>query len=130
MPVTTVVLVIVLAAAVAPRREPTGGRRHVAFAAWVVAGFLGAFATVSFAVGLLVLPFAIAAIIGAAALATRAEILGLLPGSGAMVLVVAALTVADGRAAGSWFATGFAFVAAGVVAYTFARRHVRVRRLS
>ncbi len=76
MPVTTAVLLIVLALAVTRRREPAGPRRTVAFAAWVAAGFLGALATISFAIGLLILPLAVAVVVGAAALATRAEVLG------------------------------------------------------
>jgi hypothetical protein len=130
MPVTTMVLLIVLAVAVMTQREPPPTRRRIAFAAWVVAGFLGAFATISFAIGLLILPLALAAIVGAAVLATRAEVLGLLPGIGAMCLLVVALDIDEGRIADSWLASGLALVAGGGAAYSLARRRFTGSRLS
>lgn len=96
------VLLIVLPLAIMTRREPPPQRRRFAFAAWVFAGFLGAFATISFAIGLLILPLALVAIVGAAALATRAEVLGLMPGIGAMCLLVVALDIGEGPTAYSW----------------------------
>jgi hypothetical protein len=130
MPVTTMALLIVLPLAIMTRREPPPPRRRFAFAAWVVAGFLGAFATISFAIGLLILPLALAAIVGAAALATRAEVLGLMPGIGAMCLLVVALDIGEGPTAYSWLASGLALVGGGVAAYSLARRHFSASRPS
>ena len=123
MPVTTLVLIVVFAivaivTARNGRRRRTGWRW---FSLWMVPGFLSAFATLSFAIGLLVLPFAVAALVLAARLSAGAEMLGLLPGVGAMCFLIAALNVGESMAIAGWIAAAVAFVAFGVGAYTTAR---------
>lgn len=90
------------------------------------AGFLAAFATISFALGLLVLPFAVVAIGLAARVAPGWEALGLLPGIGAMCLLIVVLDVRHERFDADWLAAGLAFVAGGVAAYAATRTLVRL----
>jgi hypothetical protein len=123
VPVTTVVLLVVLALALRTPREPLTARgRSLAFAAWAAAGVLGAFATLSFALGLLVLPLAVCAVLVAAWQATRAEVLGLLVGVGVMCLVVAAAGAGGEGVAWDWAVAGVAVGGAGLAVYGARRR--------
>ena len=122
MPITTLVLIavfvsVVLGAARDGRPRRTGWRW---FSLWVVPGFLAAFATLSFAVGLLVLPFAIVAVVLAARFAAGAEMLGVLPGVGAMCLLIALLNVGEASPLTPWLLAGTALVAGGILAYAAA----------
>ena len=120
MPTTTLLLLIVFAAVLS-----TGfhGRKTgwLWFSLWIVPGFLAAFATISFALGLLVLPFAVAAVLLVARYAKGFEMLGLLPGMSPMCFLVAYIAAGDGRPFASWIVAGSALFFAGVAAYLIAR---------
>jgi hypothetical protein len=123
VPVTTTVLLLVLMgvlveAAVVRRRRRTG---WAWFWAWLPAGFLAALATLSFAIGLLVVPVAVVAILAAARFASGAETLGLLPGVGLTCFLVAAVGADDEGRALEWWLAGAAFAAAGMLLYALLR---------
>ena len=98
------------------------------FWAWLPAGFLGALATLSFAIGLLVLPVAVVAVVAAARFASSAETLGLLPGIGIACILVAALGADDEARALPWWFAGWAFAAAGMLLYALLRASARGRQ--
>lgn len=127
MPVTTLVLIAVFVAVVVVTARDGPPRRTgwPWFSLWILPGFLAAFATVSFALGLLVLPFAVVAIAFAARFAAGAEMLGVLPGIGVMCFLIAALNVREGAPLASWLIAGSALVVGGVGAYVGARTHWR-----
>lgn len=126
VPVTTVVLVAVLISLILVAATDGRRRRHgwPWFWLWALPGFLAAFSTLSFAIGLLVLPFALVALVGISQFSAGAEMLGLLPGIGLMNLLIAALNVGEGTTIWTWSAAGVVFVAAGVMLY-LALGHVR-----
>lgn len=123
VPVTTIVLVAVFIPLILV--TATDGRRRRGgwawFALWAIPGFLAAFSTLSFAIGLLVLPFAVVATVGVSRFSAGAEMLGLLPGIGLMSLLIAALNIGEGSTLWTWSVAGIAFVAAGGLLYALGR---------
>lgn len=119
MPLTTLVLIAVIVGVVlASRRDSRQARTGWRwFALWILPGFLAAFSTLSFAIGLLLLPLAVAAVVLAARVAMGAEMLGLLPGIGAMCFLIALLNVGEDTSVISWLVAGAAFTLAGVACY-------------
>ena len=96
------------------------------FGAWASAGALCAFAFVSMAsIGLFVAPFALLALFLVGRRGVRGpEVLGLVAGAGAIVILIGALNT-DGHGSLDprlWFGAGAALVATSVVAYSSARR--------
>jgi hypothetical protein len=96
------------------------------FCAWAFVGALCAFAFVSMAsIGLFVAPFALLALFLVGRRGVRGpEVLGLVAGVGAIVILIGALNT-DGHGSLDprlWFGAGAALVATSVVAYSFARR--------
>ena len=135
MPVTTIIITIVVAAvlfeAVVRRRARRTG--WLAFSCWAVAGFLSAFATISFAVGLLVLPVALLAIVGASRLSVWPAGLGFISGASLIGVLVSALNFGDESSPDyySWLIVGFVIAAASAAAFVAAdrpKRSPRIRR--
>jgi uncharacterized membrane protein HdeD (DUF308 family) len=132
MPVTTVVIVFVLASvgfeALTRRRRLRAGWPW--FAAWAVAGFLSTFATVSFAIGLLVLPFAVAAVVAVSRAAIWPESLGFGAGVGVAAMVVAALNLGEPQADAYvlWLLAGVALLAASSAGYSLLAARGSMRR--
>jgi len=120
VPVTGVILLVVLGVVIllAIRRDPGPHGGWPWFVLWAVPGFLAALSVLSFAIGLLVLPVALISIAATARFASGAETLGLLPGIGAMCVLVDVL----GTATGSWSLAGAAFAVAGAAPYAWQRR--------
>lgn len=119
-------VVLVAAAMLAVSRgAEQGGRGWPWFGAWALAGGLFTFSFLTgLSIGLLLLPVAALALLGAAWAAPHAgEMLGFLPGLGAVLLVVAWVN-RDGHGVDSapWLLAGVAAVTGGVVAYAVLRR--------
>jgi hypothetical protein len=134
MPVTTIVVVLLLLAvgieAIVRQRRGVSG--WASFAGWALAGFLSGLATISFAIGLLVLPFAAIAIIAVSRFAVWPAFLGFVGGAGLVGVLVSALNFGEPSSPDyySWLATGLALAAASVIAFavmtaTPGRRHSR-----
>lgn len=124
VPTTTIVLLAVFAAgliqATRDGRHRRSGWRW--FGVWALTGFLAAFATLSFAIGLLILPLAVVALAVSFRFATGAEMLGLVGGVGAMCVLIGALNVDEGTQVRWWFGVGTVLVAAAASAYWGCRR--------
>ena len=133
MPVTTVVIVIVLALVLLEEllRRRSRPARWTAFAAWLVAGFLSALSTISVAIGLLVLPFALVAIVAASRLSTWPTAIGFVGGVGLVGILVSALNFGEPSSPDydSWLVVGAVMTASSVAAFVAARsRGNRKRR--
>ena len=121
MPIPTILIVIVLAVVLVEdlirRRRPPA--RWAAFAAWLVAGFLSGLSTISFAIGLLVLPFALVAIVAASRLSFWPTAVGFTAGVGLVGLLVAALNFGEPSSPDlyGWLAAGAVMTAASVAAF-------------
>ena len=128
MPVTAIIILIVLAAilveAVLGGRAPRAG--WLAFISWMIAGFLSAFGTISFAIGLLVLPFALLAVVGASRLSVWPAGLGFIGGAGLIGVLVSALNFGEQSSPDyySWLVAGSVIAAASVAAFVAARSTV------
>jgi hypothetical protein len=99
-------------------------RRHgrsgwVSFGGWALAGFLSGFSTISFAIGLLVLPFAAAAIVVVSRFAVWPGVVGFVGGAGLVGVLVSALNFGEpsGPDYLSWLAVGGTLAAASVIAF-------------
>ena len=116
MPVATMIILIVLAAVlfedVIRRRARSTG--WLAFSSWVVAGFLSALATISFAIGLLVLPFALLAIVGASRRSVWPAGLGFISGASLIGVLVSASNFEEESSPDyySWLTVGLVIAAA------------------
>jgi hypothetical protein len=122
---TPAFVVLVLLAAVFARSAGRARRRRSGwgvFLAWVLAGFLSAFASVSFAIGLLVLPLAVVAIVAASRLAVWPEVSGFVGGVGLAAVLIALLSLGEPDGYGAWFALGVASAVAATVAFAALRR--------
>lgn len=123
MPIPAVVVALVLAAVIVT----VGGRPGAtwgSFAAWTLAGFLSTLASISFAIGLLVLPLAVVAIAVASRLGVWPGVLGFVAGAGLVGVLVWALNVGegDGPSYTSWLAAGLALALASTTAFASVRR--------
>lgn len=133
MPVTAIIILIVLAVvlfeAVGRRRAPRTG--WLVFGSWAVAGFLSALATISFAIGLLVLPFALFAIIGASRFSVWPAGLGFISGASLIGVLVSALNFGEESSPHyySWLIVGFVIAAASAAAFSAARSTKRPPRV-
>jgi hypothetical protein len=116
MPLPAVVcLVALVAGALAGRgRPPATG--WPAFGLWAGAGALACLASISFALGLFLMPFAAVALFLVARRRPGPAALGAVAGAGAVVLAVGAL-VGPG-----WVAAGAVAVAAGAGGFALVRR--------
>jgi hypothetical protein len=125
MPIPAMIILFALAA-VTIATPLRGSSRHVgwwAFTAWAVAGFLSGISTISF-IGVLLWPFALAAILGAARLSVWPPALGFLCGTGLVGVLVFALNVGEGsssRSYYSWLLGGCSIAAAAVVTFAAVR---------
>lgn len=126
MPVTTIVIALVLAAVVgdAVVRGERGRPGWGAFAGWLVAGFLSGLATISFAIGLLVLPLAVVAIAVSSRFGVWPAIGGFAGGAGLVGVLVWALNVgeSDSPSYTSWLAGGAALALAAAAGFAAWRR--------
>ena len=133
MPVTTIVILIALAVGLVEAlvRKRGRGSGWVAFSSWGVAGFLSALATVSVAIGLLELPLALLAIVGAARLAVWPAGLGFVSGAGLIGVLVSALNVGEASSPDfhGWLVAGLIITAASAAAFTVVRSTERSRRV-
>jgi len=79
---------------------------------------------VSFAIGLLVLPFAVLAILVASRFAVWPAVIGFVGGAGLVGVLVAALNAGerDSPAYGSWLVVGSALAAASIAVFAVWRR--------
>jgi hypothetical protein len=130
LPVTTIIILAALAAVAilaAPwhRQERRDG--WLTFGVWAAAGFFSAFATISFALGLLVLPVALVAIFGASRLSLWPAGLGFVAGIGLMCVLVSALNVGEsgGPDPYSWLIVGVVLSAASIAAFSRTQRALR-----
>jgi CBS-domain-containing membrane protein len=97
VPVTTLLivwllLVVAIETVVRRRRDRSGWG---AFSGWVLAGFLSGFATISFAIGLLVLPFAAIAIVVVSRFGVWPAFLGFAGGAGLVGVLVSVLNFGE-----------------------------------
>jgi hypothetical protein len=131
VPVTTLIILIVLTAvlfeAITRRRPHSAG--WLAFGCWLVAGFLSALATISFAIGPLVLPFALLAIFGASRLSVWPSIFGFIGGAGLIGVLVSALNFGEESSPDyyDWLIVGSGIAAASVATFVAARRRYALR---
>jgi hypothetical protein len=126
LPVTTILILIVLAVVAIEAAAHKGQSRvgWIAFGVWAAAGFLSALATSSFALGLLVLPIALVAIVGASRVSVWPSALGFFAGIGVFGLLVASLNIGEGRSSDyyGWLALGIVLVGAAAAAFSRTRR--------
>jgi hypothetical protein len=116
-----VTAVVLLAVIVAAGRRPDS--TWPGFAAWTLAGFLSAFASISLGIGLLVLPFAVVAIVAAARVGVRPAV-GFIAGAGLVGVLVWSLNVGDRESAdySGWLGGGVALALASTLAFAWRRR--------
>jgi hypothetical protein len=123
VPVTTLVIALVLAAVIveSSRRR---GRGWGAFLGWCGAGLLSALATISFAIGIFVLPFAVVAIAIASRFGLWPAALGFLGGVGLVGPLVSALNVGerDSSSYYGWLAVGSVLTLASALSFAAFRR--------
>ena len=103
------------------RRERNA--RWIAFSCWALSGFLSALAAISFAIGLLVLPLALIAIVGASRLSVWPAGLGFISGAGLIGVFVSVMSLDDesGHAYNSWLIISLITIAASVAAFVAVR---------
>jgi hypothetical protein len=134
MPVTTIVILIVLVMVVVDARARARGHGAgwLAFSSWCVAGFLSALATISLAIGLLVLPLALLAIVGASRLSVWPSGLGFTSGAGLIGVLVSALNLGEGSSPDyyEWLIVGFVISASSAAAFVAVRSNKQSRRLN
>lgn len=133
MPVTTIVILIALAVVLVEAlvRRRGRGTGWLAFSCWGVAGFLSALATVSFAIGLLVLPLALLAIVGASRLSIWPAGLGFFSGAGLIGVLVSALNVGEESSPDfhGWLIAGVVVTGTSAAAFVVVRSTEQSRRL-
>jgi multidrug transporter EmrE-like cation transporter len=119
---------LIAAVALALSRQREGGRGWRWFTVWCVAGALFFFSFLTgLSIGLLLLPFAAAALIFAAVSAPHLpESFGFLAGVGLVVVVVAGLNWGEEHLdSARWLAVGLAITAGAVGAYSVAARRTK-----
>ena len=124
MPVTTIVISIVLGAVlVQALRRRRVDSRWATFAGWVLAGFLSGLSSISFAIGLLVLPFALVAIVVASRVSAWPAGLGFVGGIGLVGILVAVLSFGEqsGPDHDRWLLFGVVLTAVSIAAFAVAR---------
>ena len=99
--------------------------------AYRVAGFLSALATISFAIGLLVLPFALLAIVGASRRSVWPAGLGFISGASLIGVLVSASNFEEESSPDyySWLTVGLVIAAASAAAFVTARSTSRSPRV-